>query len=347
MMISGIEFHAIIGDIFSDVKNLNISEQISCDCPRCMEDGGEAKSKGKKNLEINTRKRLFHCWSCDSPKFSGSLGKLIHLYGSKIDYDLYKSYASIYSTYESEQEEHEYTQVRLPEEFILFSDMDTSNLNHFEAYNYLVNDRKISREIILKYRLGFCIAGKFKNRIIVPSYDEFGNIDYFVGRSWDKRTKQKYMNPENATKDIIFNEGYVNWDSVIILLEGGFDMFSVPNAIPLLGKTIASKLFLKLKEIKPKVLLLLDPDAYKNNIELYHTLQSIYVDCEDRVKIVKLPNNDDIDEIKRKNGFDEVIKNLYSARGLTIDDNFISKLQKPYVKRTEERYESYSQYFSR
>jgi DNA primase len=98
----------------------------------------------------------------------------------------------------------------------------------------------------------------------------------------------------------------------------------------MLGKVISPTLFLKLKEFKPRVVVLLDPDAYKNSLELYYQLYSIYLDCEDCVKIVKLPDNDDIDELRKNKGIDAVIETLYTARSLTTDDYFVNKLRKPY-----------------
>jgi len=343
----GQEFHAIIENIFGEVKGLNTSEQLQANCPKCAELLGYSDEKF--NLEINTgNKRVFRCWKCDNPQFSGSLGRLIRIYGTSIDYDLYKSYASIYSEYSYEEDEKEYVPVKLPDEMILFSQMETSNTDHLEAYNYLVLERKISREIINKYRLGFCITGKYSKRIIIPSYDKNGEINYFVARNYDKsdRKKKPYDNPKSDKDKIIFNEGYVNWDSTIFLMEGVFEMLSFPvNAIIMLGKTISTTLFLKLKELKPDIVVLLDPDAYKNSIELFYTLHTIYVGCEEKVKIVKLPNNDDLDELRKKYGIDEVIKCLYTARGLTVDDYFIKKLEKPYDKRGTGGYSSNSKYF--
>lgn len=49
---------------------------------------------------------------------------------------------------------------------IYFSNMDVRNKEHVEAYMYLVNNRKYNREIILKYRMGFCVEGKYRGRII-------------------------------------------------------------------------------------------------------------------------------------------------------------------------------------
>jgi len=344
--IQGQEFHAIIQNIFDDVNGLNVSEQLQVNCPRCMESEGLTHSDGKFNLEINTKKRLFRCWRCDEPRFSGSLGRLVKMFGTSADYEIYKSYAGIYHDYSYDEDEKEYVQVKLPEEMILFSQMESGNLEHFEAYSYLVTERKISRDIILKYRLGFCTTGKYAKRIIIPSYDVNGEINYFVGRTYDpKEKKKKYDNPKSDKDKIIFNEGLVNWDSTVCLVEGVFEMLSFPvNIIPMLGKTLSTTLFLKLKELKPDVIVLLDPDAYKNSVELYYMLYTIYVGCEDRVKIVKLPTEEDLDELRRNQGIDEVIKSLYGARGLTIDDYFIQKLQKPYDKGTG-RYNSYSKYF--
>lgn len=344
-MVRGQEFHSIIQNIFDDVRGHMQSEQLQVNCPRCQERDGLSYPDGKFNLEINTAKRMFRCWKCDEPKFSGSLGRLIRTFGSQIDYEMYKSYAGIYTDYSFNEDEKEYIQVKLPDEMIPFSQMDVTNSDHFEAYNYLINDRKLSREIIMNYRLGFCITGRYAKRIIIPSYDANGEINYFVGRTYDQKEKKKYDNPKSDKDRIIFNEGFVNWDSAVYLVEGAFEMFSFPvNIIPMLGKDLSTTLFFKLKEIKPNVVILLDPDAYKSSINLYYQLHTIYVGCEERVKIVKLPTEEDLDELRKNKGIDEVIKSLRSARGMTIDDYFINTLEKPHDDR-KGRYNSYSKYF--
>lgn len=334
-MLRGQEFHNIIKNVFGEVNGYLHSEQVQVNCPRCQEREGLSYPDGKFNLEINTAKRMFRCWKCDDPKFSGSLGRLIRTLGSTIDYEMYKSYAGVFADYSFDEDEKEYVQVKLPNEMIFFSQMDVGNLEHFEAYNYLINDRKLSRDIILKYRLGFCTTGKYEKRIIIPSYDKNGEINYFVARNYDTTNKKKkpYDNPKSDKDLIIFNEGFINWDSTVYLVEGVFEMLSFPvNIIPMLGKTLSTTLFLKLKELKPEVVVLLDPDAYKNAIDLYYMLHSIYVDCEERVKIVKLPTMEDLDELRKNKGIEEVIKELRKARQLTVDDYFVNELKKPYEK---------------
>lgn len=349
-MVKGQEFHSIIQNIFGDVNGYLQSEQLQVNCPRCQERDGLSYPDDKFNLEINTAKRMFRCWKCDEPKFSGSLGRLVRTFGSGVDYEMYKSYAGVFQDYVYDDDEKEYVAVKLPDEFVSFSQMDVNKPEHFEAYNYLVNGRKISRDIILKYRLGFCTTGKYARRIIIPSFDASGEVNYFVGRYYgdDQKTRKKlpYLNPVADKDAIIFNEGLINWDSTLYLVEGAFEMLSFPvNISPMLGKTLSATMFMKLKELKPDVVILLDPDAFKNSIELFYTLQTIYVGCEERVKIVKLPTKDDLDELRKNEGHEAVLNALYGARGLITDDYFIQKLHKPYVKDTN-RYGTNSMYYS-
>lgn len=346
-MIRGHEFHEIIGNVFdNDVQKLNESEQIRVNCPICQEKEGLPFPDGKYNLEINTAKRVFKCWKCDEPNFHGSLARLIKIFGSGVDYDLYKSYASIFKNYDYDIDDYEDVEISLPQEFISFSKMDSQNPEHFEAYNYLVNIRLLTRDIILKYKLGFCLTGEYANRIIIPSYNEYGEVNFFVSRSY-KKSKRPYLMPKVNKGLFIFNDGFINWDSTIYLVEGVFDMLSLPiNTIPLLGKNIQDALFYKLKRIKPNVVILLDPDAYKTAIDLFFKLISIYGGVEDRVKIIKIPTKDDIDEIRRNYGKERIIELLYTARPLTIDDYFMKKLYKPYDKKLQgnRRYDNYSKY---
>jgi len=331
-MIKGYEFQPIIKRIFDDVKGYGSNEQIQVNCPRCQQTEGLLYPDGKFNLEINTAKRKFRCWKCNNPFFSGSLGRLIKIYGTKEDYSEYVSYVQLFGDYD-EDEEIKNEIVTLPKEFISFDDLDLNNPEHMEAYNYLVLDRKIPAHIIKKYRLGFCLTGRYRKKIIIPSHNEHGIVDYFIGRSYvnyKPKNGKKYGGydaPKADKSNIIFNEGYIDWDSTVYLCEGAFEMLSFPvNTIPLLGKQILNKLFFKLREKLPNVVVLLDPDAHNDAVQLYHTLYSIYSGYEDRIKIVKLDGENDLDEINRFFGVDEILRNLYNARTLTIDDVFSRNL---------------------
>jgi 5S rRNA maturation endonuclease (ribonuclease M5) len=304
----------------SEIKNEG-NVQIQANCPRCRENDGLDEGDGKFNLEINLDKYVFRCWKCDDPKFSGrTLLPLIKEYGTKDDIEDFKQIREDYfemTLGESVEVVEKEIVVELPDEFIPFTSIDVENPDHLIPYNYLVFDRKINRETILKHRLGFCVEGRFKNRIIVPSYDMNGRLNYFVARTWLKDVRPTYMNPKVEKGRFIYNEGFINWDAVVYLVEGGFDELSFPvNTIPLLGKVIGEKLFYELKDKKPEIIVILDPDAVKDAIRLYEQLQSIYYDCIEKVKIVIMEGKYDLDEVKRNFDIEGVKKVIKSARYL-------------------------------
>lgn len=306
--------------IFSEVRNEG-NAQIQVNCPRCRERDGLDEDDQKFNLEVNFDRHAFRCWKCDDPKFSGfNLEYLIKEYGNKEDVEEFRQIREDYfdlSFNENIEVEKKEIRVELPDEYIPFTSMDVEDSDHLFAYNYLIMDRKINRETIVKHRLGFCLEGRFKNRIIIPSYDKNGRLNYFVARTWLKKHRPTYMNPKVEKGLFIYNEGFINWDAVVYLVEGGFEELSFPvNTIPLLGKVIGEKLFFELKDKKPEIIVILDPDAVKDAIRLYEQLQSIYYDCIHKVKIIIMEGKYDLDEVKRNFDIEGVKKVISSARYL-------------------------------
>lgn len=322
-MFEGQEFHPIIESIFGEVNGLNEGPQIQVNCPKCQERDGLNSPDGKFNLEINTSKRVFRCWKCDFPQFSGSLGRLIRMFGGDIDYELYKSYAGVFYNFKSQEDDKSFDPIFLPKEMVFFSQMDDKNKNHLDAYKYLILDRKLDEKTIFKFRLGFCMEGNFRKRIIIPSFDEFGEVNYFVARNYetDNPYAIPYKNPK-FNKNIIFNEGLINYDSVVFLVEGVFDLFALNNSIPLLGKTMSEKLVFKLKKNKPYVVVGLDPDARKDIYEIYNILYNIYEDESYKVRVLDIKGKHDIDEIRRKKGENGIRGLLKNVRTLNNDDFF-------------------------
>ena len=122
-----------------------------------------------------------------------------------------------------------------------------------------------------------------------------------MGRSYDKYNKLKYKNPEVSKMDIIFNEGKINWDSNVYLVEGVFDHISIPNSVPMLGKVLNDVLYKKLIEkSEAKVIIVLDYDAKKDAINLYRRLNSSRL--RNRVLIVDMPKGFDIADVQQKLG---------------------------------------------
>ena len=96
--------------------------------------------------------------------------------------------------------------------------------------------------------MGYSLFGRYAHRIVVPSHDVHGRLNYFIARSWDPNSRAKYKNPESAKDEIIFFENMINWDEDIYLCEGAFDAIFLPNSIAMLGKHMSELLLTTLYE---------------------------------------------------------------------------------------------------
>jgi len=261
--------------------------QISFDCPHCDDD------RHKGNLEINYFSHVYKCWSCgDTEGTHGPLGKLFDLYGNKKQKKIY----NVLQPEEFKPKEVRKVKLQLPKEFKLFSEVSKSYPVRRQAYEYLTK-RGITDEIIEKYKIGFCPNGEFGGRIIVPSYTEFGELNYFIARSWIPNTKAKYKNPEAEKDKIIFNESLINWNEDVYLVEGVFDGFFLPNSIAMLGKHMSEKLFDTIyQRAMGNIIISLDGDAWANAVKLYHELNGggLY----GKIKILKLPEDKDVCDLR-------------------------------------------------
>jgi hypothetical protein len=280
-------------------KHNESSGQISFDCPTCSMDKDMPEGDGKGNLEVNYQKDVFKCWVCkDTHNMYGSIIKLIKKYGNeKIlrDYRLFKPEAFL------SDKDKQHLSISLPEGYKQLIDCDNKDFKYNSAMKYL-RERGITDDIIIKYKIGYTTKGKFFNRIIIPSYDEDGILNYFIARWFDWNfNKTKYLNPDVEKQEIIFNECLINWDATIYLVEGVFDHVVVPNSIPLLGKFISDDLLYKLLEkASANVVVLLDGDAIDDGERLYNKLNS--GDLFGRIRICIPPEDFDTSLIFEKFG---------------------------------------------
>jgi len=134
-----------------------------------------------------------------------------------------------------------------------------------QALKYL-ESRHITKQDIVNWRMTVSIDRNYRNRIIFPSLNQFGQINYFVARDYTGR-QLDYLIPSGSKLSIIFNELFIDWQQPIVLTEGVFDAVKVfPNSIPLLGKILSSHslLFEKLTHHQTDVFVILDRDAKKD-----------------------------------------------------------------------------------
>jgi DNA primase len=261
--------------------------QISFNCPVC-DDG-----RNKHNLEVNYIDNVYKCWSCgDSEGTHGPLGRIFDRYGNKKQKKLY----NVFKPETVVKREKKKKTLKLPEGFTLFKDSSPVYPVRRQAMNYL-KSRGITDEMIEKFGIGFCDKGDHAGRIVIPSYDKKGELNYYIARSWNPMSRAKYKNPEAEKDKIIFWESLVDWNKDIYLVEGAFDGLFVDNPIPMLGKHMSELLFETIyRKAKANIIICLDADAWQNAVKLYHELHG--GDLWDRIKLIKLPDEKDIADLR-------------------------------------------------
>jgi DNA primase len=261
--------------------------QISFNCPVC-DDG-----RNKHNLEVNYIDNVYKCWACgDSENTHGALGRIFDKYGNKKQKKLY----NVLKPETVVKRERKKKTLKLPESFTLFKDSSPVYPVRRQAMNYLKN-RGITDEMIEKFGIGFCDKGDHAGRIVIPSYDKKGELNYYIARSWNPTSKAKYKNPEAEKDKIIFWENLIDWKKDIYLVEGAFDGLFLDNPIPMLGKHMSELLFETIyKNAKANVIICLDGDAWQNAVKLYHELNG--GELYQKIKILKLPMDQDVCDLK-------------------------------------------------
>ena len=240
----------------------------------------------KPKLQVNIQTGKWHCWV--SNQGGHNLYQLFKKAGA--GYNDFKELNKLLGDVSFYKKDNDTTtdDVRLPQEYKSLSDPFDTSLIKEHAIRFL-RKRGITKEDITRYNLGYCQSGKYNNRIIIPSYDSKGQLNYFVGRDFYS-SNFKYMNPPNVAKDVIGFDLYINWSLPIILVEGVFDAMSVKsNSIPLFGKTILPKLYKKIVEKKVKdIFIILDSDAFNDAIQMTEK----FVNEGINVNFVKLDGKD-------------------------------------------------------
>ena len=255
----------------------------------------------KPKLQVNIQTGKWHCWV--SNQGGHNLYQLFKKVGA--GYNDFKELNQLLgdtSFYQKDKDKKSEV-IQLPQEMKSLSDPFDKSIIKEHAIRFL-RKRGFDSEDIARYNLGYCSEGPYNNRIIIPSYDSDGKLNYFVGRDF-YNSNFKYKNPP-FPKDVIGFDLYVNWSLPIILVEGVFDAMSIKNnSIPLFGKTILPKLYGKIIENKVKdIFIILDSDAFNDAIQMTEK----FVNEGINVNFVKLDGQDPNDL-----GYEKMITKIHES----------------------------------
>ena len=269
---------AVLNRILRQTAKIRKGTEAMYFCPCC--------TKKKRKLEINLVTGKFHCWLCNWGNHSlYALFKKLNaprdcykiIGGMKFKKDSSVVTETTFSTHDDlinllkdmgiPEEYHH----MLPQGFSPLYECHTSK-DWYNAINYLKN-RKFTKYDIIRYNIGYCHSGEFAGRVIIPSYDRNGNLNFYTGRSINDKAWLKYKNCE-FSKNIIGFESMINFNLPVTIVEGPTDALTIRyNCVPLFGKTLSEKLKTELICNKsPRVNILLDNDALRDSVDICETL---------------------------------------------------------------------------
>ena len=306
-------------------------EWYSFNCPECAAEKG-VKADNKYNLEVTIDLAVrgcggYHCWRCkDTNGTKGTLVSLFKKYASKPVLDEFRQI--VYDYREARKYELFDGSGNIPDEFSEenefflpdgFKPIRENDINAKDAIDYL-SKRGITNDIIKRFNIGYIgddenVHFSLRNRIIIPSYDSFDGLNYWVGRDYTGKNKVRYKNPKAEKTKFIFNEGKINWYEPITLVEGPFDHIVVPNSIPLLGKTLDKDYLLYDRLVKYSHSLInvfCDDDALYNAKKIYKLLEN--TELNGRIRLIECPNGYDASLIYEKYGNKGILSFLTKAK---------------------------------
>jgi len=300
------------GNISGNGKNFDVR------CPICA-----PTDPSKKKLSIRTSDDANHCWVCGWR--SRTLVPLLRKYGSAAHIELYRSLFGDRSVKEIlvTGEKPEEAKVTLPTDFQLLVFASVSDPDVKAAWRYL-HSRGLTEKDAWYYKFGLSNEHRWKRRLIMPSFDAEGDLNYFTARAVDKDRKPKYDNPDVDKNPIVFNEINVDWSKRLVLCEGPFDMTKCPdNSTAMLGSDLDERheLFNKILLHGTPVALALDGDMWDKKMpKIVRKLQEYDID----VVVVDVRPWGDPGSMSRH----EFVTALSEAKPMTWQDEFSIRLQK-------------------
>ena len=270
-------------------------------CPKC----GDPSRPDKIKLCIRLDNDLYHCWVCDLK--GRSVSRLIR----KVKPTLAASYQSQFGQVKFQEHQEDFVRCELPRGFRLVMD----NLYDPDAKRVrrYAHTRGITDSELWRFRVGY--SPQMRRRMILPSFDEEGNLNYWTARRCDSNPDWRYLNAKVPKTQFVVGELDLDWSSEeIVLVEGPTDLIkcSLLNATCLLGSTLSenSELFRKLITYPERIVLALDEDARKKQDKIASLLMSF----DKEVYWVTSPKDSDWGDLDPRDVYDKMqIKYQYTT----------------------------------
>jgi hypothetical protein len=205
---------------------------VRCPRPEC----DSSKDPQKLKLVIRITDDANHCWVCGFR--ARSLLPLLLKHAGRDAIALYRERFYRGQLFDCPNHDAAAEITALPSDFRLLALAGPKDAPAQAALAY-VRRRGLGERELWRFKLGVSDSETWRDRVIVPSFDRMGELNFFTGRAL-KRGMVSYRNCDADKTAIVFNELHVDWSARLVLCEGPFDLFKCgENAVPLLGSNLS------------------------------------------------------------------------------------------------------------
>ena len=271
----------------------------------------------KLKLVIQVETQQYNCWVCG---LSGvGIQKLANKYFPSLSVTCSKIFKRTFGKNQTVlPEENEYN-LELPKGFVFLGENLRSLDPDIRSCIKYIKSRGLTESDIWYFKFCAVPSGNLRQRVIMPSFDSDGELNYYVARSVFKNSRMKYINSKVPKKDIIFNDINIDWSKELILVEGPFDLTKASqNATCLLGCSLkeSQALFRKIVKNNTSVCLALDPDVRQKAIKIASLLSSYGI----QVRMLDVTGYEDVGEMTKEQFSERLKKALHFGRDQRLLD---------------------------
>lgn len=282
---------ALIQSVLGQVEIHRDGVNVSVRCPN-RECPSHPIGLQKKKFCIRLDDDRAHCWVCG---LKGHLSKILRLHVGR---DAVIKFGGVMAMHCS-PDSQEILPPRLPPDFKLIGPfLGRGGFPHVNPYIKYLYGRGLTDRDIWHFKFGFSNEYAWRNRVIMPSFDKSGHLNWITARTILDGIRPKYLD-HDGDKNIIFNEINIDWMSDLTIVEGPFDLVKCDqNSVPLMGSEFSEKfqLFRMIVAHNTPVILALDADAKRKTVKFARLLAQFDID----VRILPLGDRKDVGEMTKE-----------------------------------------------
>lgn len=252
-------------------------EEFVFACPKCH----------RSKLEVNPRRKLFHCFRCD---YKGTLKQIL------ADLNI-EAFSAIPVNSVEKPVEIEAQEFKIPEFYSYRADGTQgmeAGLHHFLAARGIES----SSDLLVQSKWGYSTNRKLYKRLIIPIIEDKKIVSY-VARAYDEREPKEISGPNKSW--FLYNLDEIKEGDDVFIVEGIFDAEALRRwgmkAVAILGSNVSDVQIGKLLAKRPKSITIIFDGDMAGKDATFKAAKKLTARPGPKIYCVHLPDDTDPDEM--------------------------------------------------